>query len=132
MARNSTHTVKRKMGAVGDDTDVGNVPRDGDKAPKEVVKGDGWGAGAGPPSALAYDSDEERLKALAPKTDAEILMEQRKQKAQKMIAKKPGVTLNPRKVKRGARLFRSFNLESRCGHLVHHGELCPALSVSAG
>lgn len=62
--------------------------------------GGGWGAdGAGPPSALAYDSEEERMKDLAPKTDAEVLMEQRKQKTQKMIAnKKPGATLNPRKV----------------------------------
>lgn len=59
----------------------------------------GWGTGAGPPnSALAYDSEGERMKALAPKTDAEILMEGRKLKAQKMLAKKPGTTLNPRKV----------------------------------
>lgn len=70
------------------------------KTPKEVAEdGGGWGAdGAGPPSALAYNSEEERMEALAPKTDTEILMEQRKQKAQKMIAKKPGTTLNPRKV----------------------------------
>lgn len=118
------------MGAVGDDADVGNIPTDGDKATEDVAKGDGWGAGAGPPSALAYDSEEERLKALAPKTDAEILMEQRKQKAQKMIAKKPGVTLNPRKVKRvGVLLFRMLNLESRCSLFFHHGELCGALCV---
>lgn len=72
---------------------------DGGKT-KDVAEGSGgWGAdGAGPPSALAYDSEEERIGALAPKTDAEVLMEQRKQKAQKMIAKKPGTTLNPRKV----------------------------------
>lgn len=73
----------------------------GGKTSKDVAEdGGGWGAdGAGPPSALAYDSEEERMEALAPKTDVEILMEQRKHKAQKMIAKKPSTTLNPRKVK---------------------------------
>lgn len=83
---------------MGDDANAG-MAGEGDKSPKDVAEGGGWGTGAGPPSALAYDSEEERIKALAPKTDAEILMEKRKQKAQKMIAKKPGVTLNPRKVK---------------------------------
>lgn len=73
---------------------------DGGKTSEDVVEhGGGWGAeGAGPPSALAYDSEGERMEALAPKTDTEILMEQRKQKAQKLITKKPGATLNPRKV----------------------------------
>lgn len=66
---------------------------------KDVVKGShGWGAGAGVPSALAYDSEEERMVALAPQTEADIVMEKRKQEAQKMIAKKPATTLNPRKV----------------------------------
>ncbi|CAM9118292.1 unnamed protein product, partial [Hapterophycus canaliculatus] len=64
------------------------------KSPKEDG---GWGFGAGPPSALAYDSEEERLGALAPQTDADVLMEKRKQKASKMLTKKPGVTLDPRK-----------------------------------
>lgn len=70
---------------------------DGGKTSKDVAADTGgWGDGS--PSALAYDSEEERMEALAPKTDAQIIMEQRKQKAQKMIAKKPGTTLNPRKV----------------------------------
>ncbi|CAM9348828.1 unnamed protein product [Scytosiphon promiscuus] len=64
------------------------------KLPKE---GGGWGAGTDPPSALAYDSEEERLEALVPETDADVLMEKRKQKAQNMLAKKPGITLGPRK-----------------------------------
>lgn len=82
------------------DNEVLEGTGDGGKTPKDVAEdGGGWGAdGAGPPRALAYDSDAERMEALAPKTDTEILMEQRKQKAQKMIAKKPGTTLNPRKV----------------------------------
>lgn len=75
---------------------VGKSPKDGAK--EGTKEGGSWGAGAGPPSALAYDSEEERLGALAPQTDADVLMEKRKLKARKMLAKKPGVTLDPRKV----------------------------------
>lgn len=98
----------RQRGCLCDSTAVDAVDdealdrtRHGGKMPKDADEdGGGWGAdGAGPPIALAYDSEEERMEALAPKTDTEIVMEQRKQKAQKMIEKKPGTTLNPRKVR---------------------------------
>lgn len=59
----------------------------------------GWNAGSGPPRAAAYDSEEERLRALMPTTDESSLMEKRKLKAGKLISKKTaGSTLNPRKV----------------------------------
>lgn len=74
--------------------EVGTTPKEDDAKDRG-----GWGAGARVPSALAYDSEEERMGAMAPQTEAEILMEKRKQKAQKMIAKKPATTLNPRKVR---------------------------------
>lgn len=85
------------MGAV--DSAAPNGAVDAGATSKDVAKGgDDRGAGADVPRALAYDSEEERMGDLAPQTEADILMEKRKQKAQKMISKKPATTLNPRKV----------------------------------
>lgn len=85
------------MGAVESEAKNGAVGAGA--TPKDVAKGgDDRGADAGVPRALTYDSEEERMGELAPQTEAEILMEKRKQKAQKMIAKKQATTLNPRKV----------------------------------
>lgn len=67
----------------------------------EKVDEGGWAVGEGPPSAAAYNSEEERLGALMPDTDEVALMEKRKLKVQKLIAKKKTVSLNPRKVKLG-------------------------------
>ena len=76
------------------------------KMSKEIDEEGGWDGGGegrenGPPSAAAYDSEEDRIAALAPQTDAEILMKERRMKADKLIAKKTSTTtaLNPRKVR---------------------------------
>lgn len=82
---------------------------DGAKMSKEIDEEQGgWGGGGGggggdngPPSAAAYDSEEDRIAALAPQTDAEVLMKERRMKADKLIAKKTSTNsaLNPRKVR---------------------------------
>ena len=75
-----------------------------EKMSKESDEEGGWGGGDGghnngQPSAAAYDSEEDRIAALAPQTDAEVLMKERKMKADKLIAKKTSTSvLNPRKV----------------------------------
>lgn len=75
-----------------------NSPADGDVKQQEAREdAGGWGA-TGPPAAALYDSEEERLAGLMPDTSEVALMEKRKRKAQKLIAKKMEYTLNPRKV----------------------------------
>lgn len=82
----------------GDDVDKA-------KTSKEIDEEGGGGGGGegrdnGPPSAAAYDSEEDRIAALAPQTDAEVLMKERRMKADKLIAKKTSTTaINPRKVR---------------------------------
>lgn len=68
------------------------------KMSKEVGEGEREISGKGPPNAEKYDSEEERLAALVPQTDDEALMNARKLKAQKLMAKKTGTSLNPQKV----------------------------------
>lgn len=58
----------------------------------------GWDEGRGPPADVGYDLDAERMAGLLPSTDEAAQKEKRKRKAQKLIDKNMGSTLNPRKV----------------------------------
>lgn len=78
---------------------VTSVTNNEDKQRAAGEDADAW-EGTGPPAAALYDSEEERLAGLLPDTNEAALMEKRKKKAQKLIAKKMEYTLNPRKVQR--------------------------------
>ena len=72
----------------------------------------GAGGGKGLRKASAYDSEEERMAALAPQTEGEALMKERKMKADKMIAKKTSTSLNPRKVLTTSTVFARVHISS--------------------
>lgn len=91
-SQNQAHptTISKPIVADG----VGGV-----KVDHDVENGDARGdTDKGLPGAAVYDSEKERLAALVPTNEEEIARKKRKLKARKLIARKTGTSLNPKKV----------------------------------